>query len=374
MNKTRDSNIELLKVIAIIIIVFAHNAPESNNVFLRGEVPFLFDTAIATRDWKKLFIIFNFYMAQLANCIFYVCSSFFLVDDNNTKIKKILHIWVDVFFFSALYAIILKIVYPEIASSVFAKQFLPISLTSYGFISCYLVLYAIHPLLNKIIYSFSKRTLAGIIIAGVVAYCLVDFVIPGDSFFYSGLIGAAIIYCIVAYMKLYLKEYCAKLKLNFLVLLANMVLLIVLILVSDYLGLKINALSHIMKHWRSFRNPLIFLCALSLFNIFRKLKFENKYVNCISSCSLLIYVIHENPLFREYVRTDYFGWVYRTFTYEHLLMWDTVLAVLSFLGSLLIALLYKRTIQPLLYKICDKVSDASCKGCNKLLDYIAKLE
>ena len=181
MEKKRTSNIELLKVIAMIIIVLAHNTPVANNVKLRGELEFLIDGNLATANWQELIVDIGIYFSQFAVCIFFVCSVWFLVDSKAVKPRKILYMWVDLFFFSVVYAVVIKIIYPEMTWETFIKSFFPFSTNETWYISCYVLLYAIHPLLNVVIYGIAKRTLLLSVMITSVLYGVIMFFVPGGG-------------------------------------------------------------------------------------------------------------------------------------------------------------------------------------------------
>ena len=369
----RASNIELLKVLALIIIVIAHNAPASNNVTLRGELEFLIDGNCATENWQFLILIVFFYLAQLAVCIFLVCSAWFFIESKAVKPKKVLYMWADLFFISVTCATVIKIIYPEMPWKAYIESFFPLTMNSNWYILCYLLLYAVHPLLNIIIHNTTKQAFLISVLISSVMYCIVDFVLPGTSFYFNSFIGFVVIYFIVAYVKLNLKSFWGNKKENLLLCACSFFLLLLEIAGSNFLELRISGLNHLTGHWRTFTNPLIIVCAITLFNLFRMLRIDSRIINYISSCSMLIYIIHENWLFREYVRTDYFGWVYYRFTYNQLLLWCFLLALISFVASLTIAILYKSFLQKLIYRLCDRIYVILHKLEKTITDFIFKL-
>ena len=88
---------------------------------------------------------------------------------------------------------------------------------------------------------------------------------------------------------------------------------------------------------------------------------------------MLIYIIHENWLFREYLRTDYFRWIYYAFTYDKLLLWCFLLALVSFAASLTVAAIYKKTIQGRIYWLSDRIYAVLSRCGNAILNFVLKL-
>ena len=237
-----------------------------------------------------------------------------------------------------------------------------------------MLLYAIHPLLNVVIYGIAKRTLLLSVMITSVLYGVIMFFVPGGGgFYYNQLVGFIVIYFIIAYLKIYLPTFMENKRINLILCICSFVLLICEIAGTDYLCLKINRLSHQLGHWRTFSNPPIVLCSITLLNLFRTLRFNSRTVNYISSCSMLIYIIHENWLFREYLRTDYFRWIYYAFTYDKLLLWCFLLALVSFAASLTVAAIYKKTIQGRIYWLSDRIYAVLSRCGNAILNFVLKL-
>lgn len=95
--------------------------------------------------------------------------------------------------------------------------------------------------------------------------------------------------------------------------------------------------------------------ALSLFNLFRQIKFKNVFVNKIASFSLLIYIIHENYLIRENLRPYIEYKIYTAFNGNYILFWCIILTVIIFVVSVIISFIYSVTIQRILHLLCSKV-------------------
>ena len=148
----------------------------------------------------------------------------------------------------------------------------------------------------------------------------------------------------------------------------------VLTLLTNYLGLHISFLANKVTHWGGNNSPFLLMIAISLFNIFNKMSFRNTPINYISGLSLLVYLFHENLLFRRYVRPQIWICLYHTFGYKYVLFWDLVYATLLFSTSVLTAVLYKMFVQKWLYRISDKVFNKIAYTHEKLCDYIIKIK
>ncbi len=96
--KQRNSGIELLKIIAIIMIVISHSMPAY------GVRP-LIVLDEATENIQQIAAVFIRYMGQVGNVIFVVCSSWFLKENKFSR-GGILVIICDCFVISVVWLII----------------------------------------------------------------------------------------------------------------------------------------------------------------------------------------------------------------------------------------------------------------------------
>ena len=165
----------------------------------------------------------------------------------------------------------------------------------------------------------------------LILYSCLSFLMAGKLFCYSSLIGFIGIYFIVAYVKKYMIRTASNSRMGLLLLLIGVLGWIAENLLSVSIGLKFERLSAHVMRWNQFINPCYIMVTIGAFVIVTNYAFQNKFINYMSSLSLLIYMIHCNRIVRDYVRFDFFEWVLNTYTYNRLLIW-----VIIFSGVLLI--------------------------------------
>lgn len=100
----RESGIELLKIIAIFMIVISHVVSSLNKINIGGNV--IFNLEKSTTDVNTFILICMRYFGALGNLIFIIASSYFLVDSKKDYKKKIIQLIADVFIISILIMII----------------------------------------------------------------------------------------------------------------------------------------------------------------------------------------------------------------------------------------------------------------------------
>lgn len=182
-----------------------------------------------------------------------------------------------------------------------------------------------------------------------------QFRLGGGYFFSSTLILWVTIYLIIAYIKLYVRGSAESLKLNILLAVIGILGNVSLILLTNFLGLKLSFFSKELLRWSDSCNPFLILTAIALMNIARRGHFKNKAINNISKLSLLIYIIHENILLRSYYRPYMWQYVYENFGYEYVILWVFVMAIIIFVSAAIISFLYEKTLQRLVKAASEKI-------------------
>ena len=119
---SRNSAIELLKIISIILIVFSHSVP----FYGIGNEVWYIDGNITTTDIQLIIIKFIRIFGQIGNVIFIACSSYFLIESNKIKANKILKIIINSWIISVIYLIICFILKYEVSIIECIKQLFPI--------------------------------------------------------------------------------------------------------------------------------------------------------------------------------------------------------------------------------------------------------
>ena len=106
-----------------------------------------------------------------------------------------------------------------------------------------------------------------------------------------------------------------------------------------------------------FVNPFMIFMAFSLFFLCKDWKFSNKIINAAASVTLYMYVIHENHLFANYVRPKYFAYIYENHTYDNLALYATLFALVCYLASMVLGVLYKYTIGKVTGALCGRIEN-----------------
>lgn len=102
-SEERNSSVELLKIIAIFLILISHviwTVGRTSEYIAYDD--YVVDLSVATTNIQHLIMIMLYYSGALGNTVFFVCSSWFLVDSNRVNKKKMLYMALDVWVISVI--------------------------------------------------------------------------------------------------------------------------------------------------------------------------------------------------------------------------------------------------------------------------------
>lgn len=334
----RQSGIELLKVLAIILIILFHI---SNSL-----VKFI---DYENSGIKSIMIWIFRNVGNIGNTIFVICSSWFLIDKNKEiNYDKPIQLLLD----SCFVSLIVFIVFMFYDKTIFSinsliSNFFPDVFGNVWFVPCYVIFYSISPLLlSTLTYLDRKKHFI---------FCCLSFLLYGVlglftlQPFYSQLTEFCLIYYLVAYFKKYKNDFNVNIK-------KNVFLLIVLTSIYIYYLVCCNVDNFNMNYMFNIITTPI---CIYLFNIFNSFKFKSRTINIISSFSFTIYCFHENVLLRNSVRNTINEFLllvlnnnYVVVLFAHFI----IVFIISILFSYIYSITFKKITIKISHAIVNKVS------------------
>ena len=284
MKPARVSNIELLRIISMLMIIAHHY------VYYGIQQNYQKDTAnliyqsgsFFNRLWARLLLPGG----VVGGGIFFIIAGYFGIEQNKISISKIVQPVIFYGWFGCFVYIILSLHNGyEITFDVIIKSLFPLGGSLYWFATVYLILMLIKPYLNELMKSLSKYGLIILILLLLTEYSAFRFI----NGHYLGLIEGILYYLIGAYIKI---------KINSLKKISCLFYFIGF-LISWFLYVLIE---HFVFGCGVIISTVVFgiFCSVSLVLTFLTMKpFYNSYVNKISSHSLGVYLFHEHTLFRK---------------------------------------------------------------------------
>lgn len=333
----RNSGVELLRIIAILLICISH-AVQTSEQFLD----------YSSLSFGIILLKILRYSGQIGNILFVICSSWFLLDSKKMKHEKALKILMDSTLISIFIFLCFVISGYKFSTIEIIHQLFPDYFANMWFIPVYVIFYLVHPLLNSAINAMDKKS--------HFSFCLILFCFFGAL----GLIGwggivmnsfveFCVVYFIVGFMKKYCQSFYENRRLNLLLFLVFYLIFIFAIIFKNIFNINRLTLDQ-------FYSPILLPALLCLFNLFNGLKIQSKTINYLASCSLYVYCIHENILLRTLIRPLYYQKALNI-CFNAYFGWIMLCAVGMFIGAYLLSILYKHT----LAKITKKLSLALSK-------------
>ena len=292
MELKRNYSLDLLKIVSMLFVIILH--------YNNGNMGGLLDN-VQTGTSNYFIAHFTEVLTIIACNLFVLISGYFLCKSNKIKIRKIVDIIILLFF----YGIIIYAICICTGLTIFNKKTLKLmflTIDNRWFINIYILLYLLHPYINKIISNINKKQFTMLI-----AICIFFFsvwssilrpqgILDLNSFVTDGGYGITnfiMLYLIGAYIRLY---YDNK-KINKFILL---IIYICLSLLGTFIFYKFpNATSY---------NFIInIINSVIVFLIFKNITIsKGKIISKFAEYSLAIYIIHENSFIRVYLYRNIF--------------------------------------------------------------------
>ena len=289
----RNSSIELLRIISMVMIMFHHFAYHGNFEWNYNEITI-----------PHLWYNFILMGGKVGVNIFVLISGFFLIENTERLFqpKKLLKFWGQVVFYSIttyFLSIVLQINNFDIKQII--KICFPITYPGWWFASTYFMLYLIHPFLNKLLHDLNKNVYQYLILLLVLCWSIIP-TLTTQLFESNSLLWFITLYVIAGYAKIYGFNERLKSKHYFFLFLIVLVCSYLISVSFLVLGTKRNELAvHAIDFFGMERFPIL-LMALFLFMTFAKLKIKyNKWINVIASATFGVYLIHDSSYIRYYI-------------------------------------------------------------------------
>lgn len=368
----RNSGIELLKIIGILLIIISHSVGtlyylEEHNI--KNIFNLMFATINPEIFSLKIFLKFG----TIGNIIFFTSSAYFLCDSKGLNVKKVINMLIDVWLISIINLGVFVVLNEKLSFELIIKSIFPTTFGNNWYITCYLLVFMIHPFLNIIIINITQKQHLVFVVTTFILYCGVAF-LKHSSFWYNDLLLFIILYFFVSYIKMYFQHLSINIKLNMVLILIGMGGMFIFTFLINYLGLHFDFFSQNSLYWNTNNNPFIILLVIGAFNIFSQIDFFSRTINQISSVSLFVYIIHENLLVRTYFRPNVYVYIFNTYGSSYIIIWILVFAIALLVITTLLSIIYKYTIHKIAIRVSNIIYENGTKICQPIMNNILKLK
>lgn len=287
IKKERNSSLELLRIISMLLIVAAHFS-------VQGGFP---KPTVADLDFSYVCQQIIGLYAYVGVSAFMLITGYFMVSSTKTNGRKAFKLIVDILFYSILLLAICGVLGLKTLSKtdIFGSL---IPWGNYWFVVNYIVILLLSPYLNTLLLQLSKKQYLSMLMIVVFSLRLFSYFLLGHLSITGGTFDYFIIfYLIGGYIKLHVKQKRNN-KWNLIVaILSFIVVAFIALAVDGYAVLKGNdAILQYYIHFKNLDSLPADICAIALFLYFSRKEFRNKFINKIASYTLDVYLIHTNRL------------------------------------------------------------------------------
>lgn len=290
----RKQNLEQLRCIAMMMVVVLHFLGKGN---ILGDVSMADMSIVGMAAWvlEALCIVaVNVYMLISG---YFLCQSKF-------KLNRLLTLYLQIWMYSAgvgAVAVWAGIVpADEINVHYFLSLLFPVTMGHYWFMTAYVFMYLLLPLVGKAIENLSKKQLKLALTLLLVAYCLVKTVLPfrleEDGKGYD-VLWYLCVFLIAAYIRRFDVGILKKRWACVLLYVTGSALALVELFVFRYIYLRTGSLGLILKISFEYNHLFVLMASVGLFGLFLHLKGEGVLGSLAAKVGpyvLGVYLLHEN--------------------------------------------------------------------------------
>lgn len=363
--KERSSNLELFRIITMILIVAHHYVINSGLTDMGG--PIYADPL----SWRSLFLlIFGAWGKTGINC-FVLITGYFMCRSNIT-VQKFFKLLLEVMFYKIVIGGIFLISgYQKLSLSFIIRTVLPLTNIGTGFTAAFLVFFLCIPFLNILIKNMNEKMHIRLLLVLGFTYVLLGTLRAVTMNYVSWFV---VLYIIASYVRIYPKKIFSSTKLWGWLSLASVLVSVVSIVACAWLGTKINRYMPYVFVAYSNTFPAV-ATGFCSFMFFKNVKMKNsKFVNTVAASAFGVLLIHANSdAMRQWLWVD---------VLHNVSMYDSAWLVLHAVASVIaiyvictaIDYLRIRFIEKPFFKLFDrhfdklasKYAKAESKICKKL--------
>lgn len=358
ISKKRESNIELLRIIAMLLIIAHHFS-------IHGGFNFSISDISINKFWTQFLLLGG----KIGVNIFVLISGYFLINVKQLKISKILKLWLQIFTYSiGIFTICVVTGLIPYEPQELKRNLLPITYSCWWFASTYFVLYLIFPYINKVLTQLDKKSYLKLIILTTICWVFIPTVSINLLYQSNALIWFIYLYTISGYIKLHLNNTKLSGKKSILIALLFLIIYFSILIIYYFVGLKFPFFAKRVTSFFEMQKLPIVLISIFLFIGFLNLKIKyNKIINLIASATFGVYLIHDN----DYIRNFLWNILFKNATFSNnnlLIPYSLFVIVIVFLVCTIIELFRIYVIEKNYLKFVNKFSNYIDIHFNNFLD------
>lgn len=283
----RNSAIELLRVMAMLFIIMSHASVHGG--FQVGNMPL---------NINKVYLQVSI-LGNLGVDIFVIITGYLLCDKGH-DIKRIIKILIQTWMYSIFTFLLAILVFKEqVTIKMFINAIFPVITGKYWFVTVYICLMFISPLLNTAIYSMRGKEHLKVVFTMLFLWSVIP-TFTSFEMYGNEVIEFIMFYLIGAYFRKNPENLLYSKRLAYLLTIISIILYVASIIMLDIISVYIPVLMPHVTYFNKRNSLLIIGIAVGLFAIaVNKKPFINSVINCLGGTTLGIYLLHDSSDIRE---------------------------------------------------------------------------
>lgn len=282
----RQSNLELFRIITMIVIVAHHYCINS------GLVTMVYESKSLT--FNDVFILLFGWGGKTGINCFVLITGYFMCTSNITFFKYIKLIGAKYFYTISIFLIFLLAGYTVFSTREFLNVIFPFFDIGNNFTSCFLLFYLFIPFLNKLISNLCEKEHLILLALLISIYTILPSLLFANVQF-NYVTWFIVLYLIASYIRLYPKTIFDKTKLwgifTIISLISSWLSVALISYVGRYFGITNGSYFFVSEA----NKILALITAICCFLFFKNLKIkQSKFINVIASSTFGVLLIHAN--------------------------------------------------------------------------------
>lgn len=254
--------------------------------------------------------------------IFVLISGYFLIVSSRSTWPKLFMLWAEMLFYSFIISAVFALFNGvEFNTRQIFSIFTPFISSTWWFATTYLLMLVASPFVNKMLYACDEKSHLKLIVGRVFLWTILPAV-TNIHVQFNDLLWFLTLYIIAAYIRLYPKHFDRGAFTYILIAVVVYGILLSIVYAVDVTGyvLEFWNVQNLVNHNNEMNGPFALVISVCLLLAFRKLNLGiHRFINLLAATTFGIYLIHDHPLVRQWVYSDFFNCFEYTFSNDMVL-------------------------------------------------------
>lgn len=280
--KVRESNFELLRIIAMFMVLILHADFQALGAPTRADI-------ISSPIASMLKVFFEMASIVAVN-VFILISGWFGIRPSIKGFCKF--VFQCLFFSVGIYAVMIAFGFADLSVKGIAKCFALMPDGHYWFITSYIGLFLFSPVLNAFIAAADKKTFIYVLLGFYTFQTIYAFIGGGADYLMKGYSAMSFmgLYLLAAFLRTHLDLNKYNKNLFIVGYISTTILLTITWILSQYIDL-----GPIVARMLAYSNPMVIFSSVCIMAYFSRINFSSSIVNRIAASCFAAYLLHCNP-------------------------------------------------------------------------------